>query len=453
MTTALYHHRQTAFSAFTPSITGDIMMLQLPEALRKNILRFLPVHSSDHLSLAFTCRQLLQDVKAFSKNELDRITREHDVNDDWIYRDGMQAVVAGQHVARWLIPPSVSQRRMLWSAYRTHIYSLGTDPSQEWTGVLDLAMHPNGERLPSGGHGHEFGSTSVRLWDVRAKRCIRSFVGHRGSVNNVYFCAGNAATDSWEGEDDFRFWDLDNGTCQHSFEMKLGPGTLAAYNEEVFAPYPGEENGAIIAIGIDGEDFRSNLCRRSWCTDNMAGVHLYLCGDFLLAAVPCGDYDDEGVRELAGIYLLDRSSLEEMKHVPGVYGCINSATNGDVVAEKADGSFDVFQLDADHIVKHHSFQRHPSSEPSNFRLKSILLVHNSRAYVQSNRDGPECCIEVYNIFSGGLERTLLYPLRSLDGAYIPECLVASETELFCGFNMGDSSISNAFSAIKVYLLD
>jgi hypothetical protein len=67
------------------------MMLELPDTLRENIMGFLSVHSPDHLSLACTCRQILQEVEAFSKNELDRITTEHGVDDDWIYRAGMQA--------------------------------------------------------------------------------------------------------------------------------------------------------------------------------------------------------------------------------------------------------------------------------------------------------------------------------------------------------------------------
>jgi WD40 repeat protein len=176
------------------------------DALRENILRFLSVHSSDHLSLTCTCRQLLQEVEIFSQKELDRITREHNVDDDWLYRAGMQAVLAGQQGAGWYIPSSVSQRRMLRSAYQTHIYSLGTDPSQAWTGVLDLAMHPDGKRILSGGHWSDGGSV-VRLWDIQAKRCIRSFVVHSSYVDAVSFSAGCAISQAWE-ESNLRIWDL-----------------------------------------------------------------------------------------------------------------------------------------------------------------------------------------------------------------------------------------------------
>jgi hypothetical protein len=77
------------------------MLLELPDALRENILRFSSIHAPDHLALACTCRQLLQEVETFSKKELDRIKREHDVDDDWLYRAGMQAVAIGQQQAGW----------------------------------------------------------------------------------------------------------------------------------------------------------------------------------------------------------------------------------------------------------------------------------------------------------------------------------------------------------------
>jgi hypothetical protein len=86
------------------------MLLELPDSLRENILRFSSVHSPDHLSLACTWRQLLQEVEAFSTKELDRITREHNVDADWLYRAGMQAVATGQQQAGWFIPSSISQR-------------------------------------------------------------------------------------------------------------------------------------------------------------------------------------------------------------------------------------------------------------------------------------------------------------------------------------------------------
>jgi hypothetical protein len=187
----------------------------------------------------------------------------------------------------------------------------------------------------------------------------------------------------------------------------------------------------------------------------MMTVELHLCGNFLVAAVPQEpDYEDEEDEETQkGIYILDRSSLELMNHFPGNYVCINIAANGDVVAEKAeDGLFDVFRLDDEHLVFHTSFQRRPSQndriDRRNINLSiSILLVHNSRAYVSSWREGPVSCTEVYNILTGDLERTLWHPNRS--SAF---CLVAGKKDLFFGFNC-DSSIYKALSAIKVNLLD
>jgi WD40 repeat protein len=440
----------------TLGIAGDTMtIVDLPDGLHENILRFLSVHSPDHLSLAFTCRQLLQEVKSFSKKKLDRISREHDVDDDWLYRAGMQAVVASQQEAGWYISSSVSQRRMLRSAYRTHIHSLGTDLSHKWTGILCLAMHPDGKRILSGGNGREGDSTIVRLWDVQAKRCIRSFVGHSISADSVSFSAGSAISQAWE-DNNLRIWDLNNGTCRHSVEVYLGIGKHAASNEEVFVPNLGDEDGVIDAINIHTGVIRSSP-RQSWCTHNVPSIELHLCGDFLLAAASHHgeNYENEEATEQsarkAGIYVLDRSSLELMNHVTGVYKWIKIAANGDVVSEKTDGSFDVFQLDDDRLAFRTSFQRRPSSALYDFSLQSILLVHNSRAYVNS-RGGPNSCIEVYNILTGELERTLWYPSRRIDSTLNADCLVAGKKELYCGFNCG-GSMPNVISAIKVYLLD
>jgi hypothetical protein len=294
-----------------------MVLLELPDALRENILRFSSVHSPDRLSLACTCRQLLQEVEAFSKKELDRITREHNVDDDWRYRAGMQAVATGQQE---YIPSSVSQRRMLRSAYQTHINSLGTDPSQEWTGVLSLAMHPDGKRMLSGGHGRAGDSTILRLWDVETKRCIRSFIGHSCYAGTVSFSAGYAVSQAWE-EENIRIWDLSNGACRHSVEVELGIGKHAASNEEVFVPnlkddcglVPNlrEEDGLIIdVINIDTGVIRSSS-PQAWCMSYRT-VELHLCGNILLAAVLAFDDEEDEEEEAAeaGIYILDRSSLE-----------------------------------------------------------------------------------------------------------------------------------------------
>jgi hypothetical protein len=125
-------------------------LLELPDAIRGNILSFLSVLSPEYLSLACSCRHHFQEVETLSNKELDRILtggEHHTVDDDWMYRAAMQAVAAAPHRAGWEL--SVSQRRMLRTAYRMHIYSLGTDPSQACTDVLDLAMHPDGKRLLS----------------------------------------------------------------------------------------------------------------------------------------------------------------------------------------------------------------------------------------------------------------------------------------------------------------
>jgi hypothetical protein len=207
-------------------------------------------------------------------------------------------------------------------------------------------------------------------------------------------------------------------------------GKHALSNEEMFVPNPGEAggDGVIAAINIYTGAIRSSP-RQAWYTVNMLMVEVHLCGDFLLAAA----LSDTGG---AGIYMFDRSSLDLMDHIFGRYVCIQSTANGDVVAEKVeDGLFYVFQLNDDRLVFHTSFQQRPSQnnrrdgDDPHRGDPSILLVHNTKAYV---RGGPASCIEVYNILTGDLERRLWYPNQTLAGRCYAYCLVAGKKVLFCG---------------------
>jgi hypothetical protein len=422
------------------------MLLELPDALRESIFGFLSVHSPDHLSLACTCTQLLQQVETFSKKEIGRITREHNVDDDWLYRAGMQAGATGPQEDWSYIHLPVSQRRLLRAAYRTRTYSFGTDPPLALWKVDDLAMHPDGERLLIGGMSKTAGewntTPDVRLWDVEAKHCTRIFEGHFGEyADAVYFSDGCAISQSYI-ESTLFTWNLSDGTRRDPTEVSVVEGKHALSNEEMFVPNRGVPggNGVINAINIHTGVIRSSP-PQAWYTGNMCGVEVHLCGDFLLAAAL---FEEGG----AGIYIFDRSSLELMTHIAGKYACIKSTANGDVVAEKVeDGSFDVFQLNDDRLVFRTSFQRRPSQNNrrnGNDPLSdyaSILLVHNTKAYVRSYREGPASCIEVYNILTGDLERRFWYPNQNLAGA---TCLVAGKKELFCGVES---------SGISVYLLE
>jgi hypothetical protein len=414
------------------------MLLMLPDALRENVLGFLSVHSPDHLSLACTCTQLLQEVETFSGKELGRIPREHNVDDDWLYRAGMLAGATGQQGDWSYIHSSVSQRRLLRAAYRTRTYSFGAASPQALSCVHDLAMHPDGKRLfIAGSRGTvlegEGGAPVVLLWDVEAKHCTWTFEGHSEDyVDAVYFSAGCAIAHFWY-ESTLHAWSLSNGTRRDPTGVSVVAGKHALSNDEIFVSKLGEAggNGVIAAINIHTGAIRSSP-RQAWYTVNMT-VEVHLCGDFLLAAALSerGYLDEEGG---AGIYIFDRSSLDLMDQVAGKYKCIKSTANGDVVAEKVeDGSFDVFQLSDDRLVFRTSFQNNRRNHAS-----MLFLLHNTKAYV-CGRSDPESAssIEVYNILTGDLERRLWYPNESIN---FDTCLVAGKKELFCVGESGGISV-------------
>jgi hypothetical protein len=90
---------------------------------------------------------------------------------------GMQAVLAGQQGAGWYIPVGFSATYAFHAIERIYTHRNGSF-LQAWTGVLDLAMHPDVAGILSG--GIEMSSPVVRLGISR--RCIRSFVGHLSYV-------------------------------------------------------------------------------------------------------------------------------------------------------------------------------------------------------------------------------------------------------------------------------
>jgi hypothetical protein len=82
-----------------------------------------------------------------------------------------------------------------------------------------------------------------------------------------------------------------------------------------------------------------------------------------------------------------------------------------------------------------TFQRRLSLESIKTRNHRTILVHNSRAYVNSLR-GSSICIEVIQILWLDIS-SVHYGTLSSDCSRNAHCLVASKKELFCGFNIGN----------------
>ena len=70
--------------------------------------------------------------------------------------------------------------------------------------VNDLAVSPDGRRLPSAG----FGDQKVKLWDVRTGKQMKSFDGHVGAVLGVGFSADGRRAVSSDSVCCVRVWKM-----------------------------------------------------------------------------------------------------------------------------------------------------------------------------------------------------------------------------------------------------
>jgi len=125
--------------------------------------------------------------------------------------------------------------------------------------------------------------------------------------------------------------------------------------------------------------------------------------------------------------------LSRLEHVIG-YNAVDTNGQGQVVALSDNGQIDVFNLERDELVLLRSFDvgnAHRYSVGDPFKLhQSQIYVTCTRAYLSA----PFCCIGVYNIFTGCLERRLSYPEWAFGAKCLPECIVVTDKQILVGFN-------------------
>lgn len=76
-----------------------------------------------------------------------------------------------------------------------------------------VAFSPDGIRLASGS-----ADQTVRLWDVKAKQCLRVLTGHSNWVWSVAFSSDSNYLTSGSEDRTMRLWDLGSGQCLKSLQ-------------------------------------------------------------------------------------------------------------------------------------------------------------------------------------------------------------------------------------------
>jgi WD40 repeat protein len=418
-------------------------LLEIPNLLVTCILDFLV--PGDRLTLAATCRDLLEQVDSFSKREIDRIARRHRVDDTWNYRIGMQAGIdAAKRGGRGV---SLSHRHLLHCASRTHLFSLGGGGSGSWRGCLSLACLPCGNFLLSGGY-----DGIVRLWDLTTKKCVRTFEGHTKYISSLHFVAGLVVSHAWEDET-LRIWTLE-GTCTHIISTGAVYHPMATVGQEVFfiaiGDHEDEAGTTFSTLDVLSGEVHILHAQHDECPCNRQldvwGV--LVSGNWVLF---CTENNKEESRPGSGIYVFHRSSFTQESFLPGYFVGMEICDNGDVVAATLHGCIDVMHLNDGHLQSHFSFYVRFLAGLS-YLEPNLLLVVGSSVYVKTTNRG-ENEIEVYDLCTGKRKRTMCYPIRDpFTGTdFFAGSLATNGRELFCGFHLGDF-FDRSGSAIKAYLL-
>ncbi|MGH7495062.1 MAG: WD40 repeat domain-containing protein, partial [bacterium] len=84
--------------------------------------------------------------------------------------------------------------------------------------VWSVQFSPDGEKLASGSYDQ-----SVRLWEVKSGKLLRSLKGHQNTVWSVQFSPDGEKLASGSSDNSVRLWEVKSGKCLQVLEGHLGP--------------------------------------------------------------------------------------------------------------------------------------------------------------------------------------------------------------------------------------
>lgn len=93
--------------------------------------------------------------------------------------------------------------------------------------VTSVAFSPDGQMLVSGSS-----DSSVKLWDIRVGRLVRSFEGHRARVNSVAFSPDNKTVASASNDKTIKLWDALTGRLLRTLEGHTGNINSIAFSPD-----------------------------------------------------------------------------------------------------------------------------------------------------------------------------------------------------------------------------
>lgn len=112
-------------------------------------------------------------------------------------------------------------------------------------GVTSVAISSDASFAISGSY-----DATLRVWDLRSKKCIKVLSGHSNKITCLAISADNSFAVSGAEDTTLRIWDLRSGECMHSLEGHWHAIACVAISEDA---------SSIISAGNDRNLFVWNL--------------------------------------------------------------------------------------------------------------------------------------------------------------------------------------------------
>src|SRR6266567_4218855 len=100
-------------------------------------------------------------------------------------------------------------------------------PKIYFSNVVRVAISPDGKILASGSN-----DTTIKLWNIRARKLLRTFAEHTDGVRSVAFSSDRRTLASGSNDTTIKLWNLDTGKLLRTLKEHSKPVTSVAFSPD-----------------------------------------------------------------------------------------------------------------------------------------------------------------------------------------------------------------------------